>query len=95
MSTSSSSESRRCAARAPTFAIATVVSRRGPVSSHMGDRAIVFGDGVMEGFVGGSCSREVVRRQALGGARRRRAAARLDPPRRRAGRRSAPRWWCR
>jgi xanthine dehydrogenase accessory factor len=47
------------------FAIATVVSRRAPVSSHMGDRAIVFGDGVMEGFVGGSCSREVVRRQAL------------------------------
>ena len=47
------------------FSIATVVSRRGPVSSHMGDRAIVFGDGVMEGFVGGSCSREVVRRQAL------------------------------
>ncbi len=47
------------------FATATVVSRRGPVSSHMGDRAIVFGDGVMEGFVGGSCSREVVRRQAL------------------------------
>lgn len=47
------------------FAIATVVSRRGPVSSHMGDRAIVFADGVMEGFVGGSCSREVVRRQAL------------------------------
>jgi xanthine dehydrogenase accessory factor len=47
------------------FAIATVVSRRGPVSSHMGDHAIVFADGVMEGFVGGSCSREVVRRQAL------------------------------
>jgi xanthine dehydrogenase accessory factor len=47
------------------FAIATVVSRRGPVSSHLGDRAIVFDDGVMEGFVGGSCSREVVRRQAL------------------------------
>lgn len=47
------------------FAIATVVSRRGPVSSHPGDRAIVFADGVMEGFVGGSCSREVVRAQAL------------------------------
>ncbi len=47
------------------FAIATVVSRRGPVSSHLGDRAIIFSDGVMEGFVGGSCSREVVRRQAL------------------------------
>jgi xanthine dehydrogenase accessory factor len=47
------------------FAIATVVSRRGPVSSHMGDRALVFEDGAMEGFVGGSCSRDVVRRQAL------------------------------
>jgi xanthine dehydrogenase accessory factor len=47
------------------FAIATVVSRRGPVSSHAGDRAIVFADGVMEGFVGGSCSREAVRAQAL------------------------------
>ncbi len=56
---------QRSAATGAAFAIATVVSRRGPVSSHMGDRAIVFGDGVMEGFVGGSCSREVVRRQAL------------------------------
>jgi len=47
------------------FAIATVVSRQAPVSSQLGDRAIVFADGRMEGFVGGSCSREVVRRQAL------------------------------
>ncbi len=47
------------------FAIATVVARRAPVSSHMGDRAIIFADGRMEGFVGGSCSREIVRRQAL------------------------------
>jgi len=47
------------------FAIATVVSRQGPVSSHLGDRAIVFGDGRMEGFVGGSCSRDVVREQCL------------------------------
>lgn len=49
-----------------TFAIATVVGRRAPVSSHLGDRAIIFGDGRMEGFVGGSCSRDIVRRQALG-----------------------------
>jgi xanthine dehydrogenase accessory factor len=48
-----------------TFATATVVSRRAPVSSHLGDRAIVHADGRMEGFVGGSCSREIVRRQAL------------------------------
>ena len=47
------------------FALATVVSRRAPVSAHLGDRAIVFADGRMEGFVGGACSREIVRRQAL------------------------------
>jgi xanthine dehydrogenase accessory factor len=47
------------------FVTATVVSRRAPVSSHLGDRALVFDDGRMEGFVGGSCSREIVRKQAL------------------------------
>lgn len=47
------------------FAIATVVARSSPVSSHLGDRALVFADGRMEGFVGGSCSRDVVRRHAL------------------------------
>ena len=47
------------------FAVATVVGRRAPVSAHLGDRAIVYADGRMEGFVGGACSREIVRRQAL------------------------------
>lgn len=47
------------------FAVATVVARRPPVSAHLGDRAIVFADGRMEGFVGGACSREIIRRQAL------------------------------
>ena len=47
------------------FVTATVVLRRAPVSSHMGDRAIVHADGRMEGFVGGACSREIVRKQAL------------------------------
>jgi xanthine dehydrogenase accessory factor len=47
------------------FVTATVVSRRAPVSSHLGDRALVFADGRMQGFVGGSCSREIVRKQAL------------------------------
>ena len=47
------------------FATATVVGRRAPVSGHLGDRAIVYADGRMEGFVGGACSREIVRRQAL------------------------------
>jgi xanthine dehydrogenase accessory factor len=47
------------------FAVATVVARRAPVSAHLGDRAIVYADGRMEGFVGGACSHEIVRRQAL------------------------------
>lgn len=55
-----------------TFAIATVVARRSPVSSHIGDRALVFPDGRMEGFVGGSCSRDIVRRQAVEAIRSRR-----------------------
>src|SRR6185369_1107571 len=53
------------------FALATVVGRRAPVSAHLGDRAIVFADGRMEGFVGGACSREIVRRQALDAMRTR------------------------
>lgn len=47
------------------YAIAIVVGREKPVSSHLGDRAIVHADGRMEGFIGGSCSRDIVRRQAL------------------------------
>jgi len=54
------------------FAIATVVARRSPVSSHLGDRALIFADGHMEGFVGGSCSRDIVRRHALEAIRSRR-----------------------
>jgi xanthine dehydrogenase accessory factor len=53
------------------FAMATVVGRRPPVSAHLGDRAIVFADGRMEGFVGGACSHEIVRRQALDAMRTR------------------------
>ena len=47
------------------FAVGTVVARRAPVSAHLGDRAIVFADGRMEGFVGGACAREIIRKQAL------------------------------
>jgi xanthine dehydrogenase accessory factor len=47
------------------FALATVVARRAPVSAHLGDRAIVFADGRMDGFIGGACSREIIRQQAL------------------------------
>ncbi len=47
------------------LARATVVSRSAPVSAHVGDRALVYPDGKMEGFVGGACSREIIRRHAL------------------------------
>ncbi len=53
------------------FVVATVVARQSPVSSHLGDRALVFEDGHMEGFVGGSCSRDIVRRHALSALRMR------------------------
>jgi xanthine dehydrogenase accessory factor len=51
--------------RRATFAVATVVGRDSPVSSHLGDRALIFPDGRMEGFVGGSCSRDIVRRHGV------------------------------
>lgn len=47
------------------YALAIVVRRRAPVSSHVGDRAIVHADGRMEGFIGGACSRDIVRKAAL------------------------------
>ncbi len=47
------------------FAIATVVSRKSPVSSHLGDKAIILEDGTMEGFIGGACSRDIIKKQAL------------------------------
>ncbi|HVA89318.1 MAG TPA: XdhC family protein [Chloroflexota bacterium] len=47
------------------FALAMVVARRSPVSSHLGDHAVIFADGRMQGFVGGACSREIVRKQGL------------------------------
>lgn len=46
------------------FAVATVVSRQAPVSSQLGDKAIILEDGVMEGFIGGACAREIIRKQA-------------------------------
>jgi xanthine dehydrogenase accessory factor len=47
------------------FALATVVARKAPVSSHLGDAAIVYEDGRIEGYIGGGCSQEILRAQAL------------------------------
>ncbi|ADU51601.1 YHS domain-containing protein [Thermaerobacter marianensis DSM 12885] len=52
-------------AQGRSFALATVIRRRPPVSSRAGDKALVTADGHLEGWIGGSCSESVVREQAL------------------------------
>jgi xanthine dehydrogenase accessory factor len=47
------------------FVEATVVRCARPSSARPGDRAIVLGDGTIDGFVGGSCADATVRLQAL------------------------------
>jgi xanthine dehydrogenase accessory factor len=51
-------------ARVP-FVEATVVRCASPTSARPGDRAVVLGDGTIDGFVGGSCADATVRLQAL------------------------------
>jgi xanthine dehydrogenase accessory factor len=52
-------------ARRP-FVHATVVRAQHPSSAHPGDEAILFPDGTIEGFVGGHCAQNSVRKAALG-----------------------------
>jgi xanthine dehydrogenase accessory factor len=47
------------------FVEATVVRCAAPTSARPGDRAIVLGDGTIDGFVGGSCADATVRLHAL------------------------------
>ena len=54
-----------CAARTP-FVHATVVRAQQPTSAHPGDEAILLADGTIEGFVGGHCAQNSVRKAALG-----------------------------
>jgi xanthine dehydrogenase accessory factor len=46
------------------FVLATVVRAERPTSAQPGDRAIVFGDGSVEGFVGGACAASTLRTQS-------------------------------
>ncbi|MEU1273286.1 XdhC family protein [Streptomyces sp. NPDC005799] len=48
------------------FVHARVVRAQAPASAHPGDEAIVFGDGTIDGFVGGVCAEGSVRTAALG-----------------------------
>ncbi len=50
--------------RGEPFVLATVVRAERPTSAKAGARAIIFPDGSLEGWVGGSCAEPVVKRQA-------------------------------
>ncbi len=50
--------------RGRAYAIATVVARRAPSSSRVGQKAIVESDGGFYGWLGGSCIEPVVRKEA-------------------------------
>ena len=52
-------------ARTP-FVHATVVRATPPTSAHPGDEAILLSDGTIEGFVGGHCAQNSVRKAAMG-----------------------------
>ncbi len=47
------------------YALATVVAVRRPTSARPGARGLIHPDGTIEGFVGGSCARPIVVREAL------------------------------
>src|SRR5437016_14389395 len=51
--------------RGETCVVATVVRVEPPTSAHAGDKALITADGNLWGWVGGSCSEALVRREAL------------------------------
>ncbi len=53
------------AGRSEPFALATVVRREPPSSARVGDSAVVTPDGEFHGWLGGSCTRPTVIREAL------------------------------
>ena len=53
------------AGRSEAFALATVVRREPPSSARVGDSAVVTPDGEFHGWLGGSCTRPTVIREAL------------------------------
>ncbi len=56
---------REYAADGTPCALATVVRVEAPTSARPGDKAIITADGRLRGWIGGSCSEPVVRREAL------------------------------
>jgi xanthine dehydrogenase accessory factor len=56
---------RENAAAGTPCALATVVRTEPPTSARPGDKAVITADGRLRGWIGGSCSEPVVRREAL------------------------------
>ncbi|MEA2657354.1 MAG: xanthine dehydrogenase accessory factor [Chloroflexota bacterium] len=56
---------REYAADGTPCALATVVRVEPPTSARPGDKAVITADGKLRGWIGGSCSEPVVRREAL------------------------------
>jgi xanthine dehydrogenase accessory factor len=56
---------REYAAAGTPCALATVVRVEPPTSARPGDKAVITADGRLRGWIGGSCSEPVVRREAL------------------------------
>jgi xanthine dehydrogenase accessory factor len=56
---------RQLAADGTPCALATVVRTEPPTSARPGDKAVITADGRLRGWIGGSCSEPVVRREAL------------------------------
>jgi xanthine dehydrogenase accessory factor len=51
--------------RGETFVVATVIRVEPPTSARPGDKALIAADGTLWGWIGGSCSESLVRREAL------------------------------
>jgi len=56
---------REYAASGTPCALATVIRVEAPTSARPGDKAVITADGRLRGWIGGSCSEPVVRREAL------------------------------
>ena len=56
---------REYAANGTPHVLATVVRTEAPTSARPGDKAVVTADGRLRGWIGGSCSEPIVRREAL------------------------------
>jgi len=53
------------AAAGTPYVLATVVRTEPPTSARPGDKAVITADGRLRGWIGGSCSEPIVRREAL------------------------------